>query len=88
MSDEKFENLPQNKNDLEYNKYGLGGDGKVGVRVVGATTNSDGLEVTDTLLKEVQRMMVVMESMAESLEIAVNHLRAITELNREKGDKY
>ena len=88
MSDKTFTELPTNRNDKENNRFGLDSDGKVGVRVLGATTDSSGVDISETLLKEVQRMMVVMESMAESLEMAVNHLRAITEINREKGDKY
>ena len=86
MSDEKFTELPGNKNDLDYNKYGLSTDGKVGVRVVDALKGSTGEAIDVYLGKEFTTMLELITEMNENLAIVVNHLREISDINSDHGE--
>lgn len=86
MSDEKFTKIPQNKNDLEYNQYGLSVEGKVGVRVVDSLKGSTGEYIDVYLGKEFTKMLELVTEMNENLAIVVNHLREITQINSDNGE--
>lgn len=80
--------LPDHINDLEKQSYNLDADENVGVRVIGSTRNAAGIELSLTLEQEVRNLLTTLNEMNKSLKIAVNHLRAITEINKDKGDCY
>jgi len=80
--------LPDHINDLEKQSYNENVDGNVGVRVLDGTRNAAGIELSETLEIEVRNLLSTLNEMNKSLKIAVNHLRAITEINKDKGDCY
>lgn len=43
--DDTFESLPKNRNDKENNRFGLDGDGKVGIRTIGGLKTIGGKEI-------------------------------------------
>ena len=83
-----FESLPSNRNDKENSRFGLDANDRIGVRVIGSTTAPDGTELTDVLVKQVRDLSATMKEIQVSLEVIANHMRIITGIEAEKGDKF
>lgn len=88
MSDKKYTELPTNRNDLEYDRFGLDADGKVGVRMVDGLKDSSGQIIDLFLSKQFEIMIEQLDSLNEKVEALLNHVRIINELDDHKGNKY
>jgi len=88
MSDQKYTELPSNRNDLEYDRFALSDEGKVGVRVVDSLKLSDGVQINTYLTKQFEIMVEQLDNLNEKVEALLNHVRIINELDDHKGNKY
>jgi len=83
-----FESLPPNRNDKENARFGLDANDRIGVRVIGGTTAKDGSDLSEVLVQQVRDISTVLSDMQESLEIIANHMRVITSIEADKGEKF
>lgn len=67
--------------EREHDKFELNSDDETAVRITASQLDS-------TLLAQFTLMSALLGEMNEKLEIAVNHLRSISGIETDKGDKF
>ena len=83
-----FDTLPTNRNDKENARFGLDGDGKVGVRVLDGTKGSDGKELSAVLTELIDVLQVELETLNRTMNKILNHQRQITGIDTDKGEMF